>query len=218
MADECCLPILVVIKLILSIGSLVIFILNIVYLFEVINNCKNEPTNFQNYINIDDLELYSNSDFCIEKANSYFDKGAFETFDLRIKKIKTFSKALVSTTLISIGLLILSLVLLILASTACKFHESFIYILSIIIMLFTFINLILNISFFIALYVHYFKSKFKDFKKFSKCKYLNDEFKNDYQFVFNVQDNFTKILILWIVSFCINIIENLIKSFSKKNQ
>lgn len=216
MADENSKCILSIFKLIIFIGSLIILILNIVYLFGIINNCKDEPTDLDKYASENPELFYSGNDFCFDNYYLYIEKGAFETFNLRIKKIKTFSKALVSTLIISIGLLILSFVLIILAATACKYHEGFIAIFSIIFLLLTYINLILNVIFFIILCVHYFKSKFNDFKTFSECKYFTDEFKNDYQFVFNIQTSYTKILILWIVSFFLNIIDNLIKFVSKK--
>ena len=215
MANKECLYILSIFKLLISIGSLVILILNFVYLFKIINNCKKEPTNYQSYVNEEQLDLYSNKDFCSQKVNLYYEKGAFETFDLRIKKIKIFSRGLVSTTFISIFLSILGFLIIILFQIRSSKKEDIIAVLSIIYLIFTFINFILSIVFFILLCVHYFKSDFGDFESFSHCEFLKEEFNNDYKFVFNVKDNFKIYLILWIVSICVNLIENLLKCISK---
>ena len=218
MADDNCVCIFSLIRFIMSIGSFVIFILTIVYLFGIINNCKDEPTELINYLNNDPIAFYSSNDFCFKNYYLCDEQGIFKTFDIRIKKIKTFSRATVSTCFISICLIILSIIILFLATTDCKYHEGFLGILSIIYLLFSFINIILNAVFFIILIVHYFKSDFTNFNNFSECMYFKEEFKKDFQFINKIQDNFIKILILWIISFFLNLFDNVIKFCIKRNQ
>ncbi len=218
MANKGCLCILSILKLLISIGSVVILILNLIFLFKIINNCKKEPTNYPSYINEEQLDLYSPKDFCSQKVSLYYEKGAFETFDLRIKKIKIFSRGLVSTIFISLFLSILSNIIVIIAQIRSSNREKIIGVLSVIYLIFTFINFILSIVFFILLCVNYFKSNFGDFKSFSHCEFLNEKFNDDYKFVFNIKDNFKKIIILWIINICLCFVEIILKCISKAIQ
>jgi hypothetical protein len=161
-------------------------ILIIIWLFKITKNAKNEPTNRSRYIDKDPGFYYEEGEFCYDNYEKYILKGAFDTFGLRIKRIKKYSRAVLATIFISLG----SMIMVIIFSELKDCNENFA---SYFIGLFSFfyvISDILCLAFAIVLAHDYFKSNFSDFEKFSKCRYLMKQFKKDYNFIFIIKDEF----------------------------
>ena len=207
-----------IIQAILSIISLVIFILCLTWLYKVKNNAKNEPTNRSFYISDDPLNYYIEGDFCYDNYLNYPSKGAFNIFDLRMKKIKKYAKALITTYLITVIVTVLTFIYSIVGEALFKNKKKCLAIFSLLIFLIVLVVSILSLVFFIILSVNYFKGKFDKFEDFSECKYLNNQFKSDYHFVSVVKDNFKKFFILNIISIVLSCIKNIIDIISKKKQ
>ena len=142
---------------------LAMIILIIIWLFKIIKNAKNEPTNRSRYIDKDPAFYYEEGEFCYDNYEKFILKGAFDTFGLRIKRIKKFSKAVLATIFISLGPFILGLILVCLKDC----HENISSIFIAVFGLFYIISNILCIAFAIVLAHDYFKSDFSDFKEFS---------------------------------------------------
>ena len=200
------------IKAIFSLLLFIISILCIIWLFKVKNNSKKEPIDRSTYIDEDYLDFYKEGDFCYNHYNTYIEYGALEDFDIRIKKIKTFSKALLITYFISLILLLLifGLSICLTSETGCLAK------ILVILFLLYIINLLLNLIFFIVASIHYFKSKWNDFDEFSNCRYLNRHFDNEYDFVYDVDNNYKKFFILNIVSIVLHILQNVINRLLKR--
>ena len=207
-----------IIQAILSIISLVIFILCLTWLYKVKNNAKNEPTNRSSYISDDPLNYYIEGDFCYDNYLNYPSKGAFNIFDLRMKKIKKYAKALITTYLITVIVTVLTFIYSIVGEALFKNKKKCLAIFSLLIFLIVLVVSILSLVFFIILSVNYFKGKFDKFEDFSECKYLNNQFKSDYHFVSVVKDNFKKFFILNIIGIVLSCIKNIIDIISKKKQ
>ena len=197
--------------------SLVIVILCIILLFKVRNNAKQEPENRFNYTDDNTfLNEYSEGDFCYNHYTPYITDGAFIDFDLRMKKIRKFSTALLIAYFILLFLLVLSMIIAIMYKTCCNTHEKCISCLLILIFFTNILVFILCLVFFIILSVHYFKSKFNDFKDFSKCHYLGNGFRKDYNFVSVVKDNYLKVFVLNIIFLFLNCFHSIMNAISKK--
>ena len=205
-----------IIQLILSIINLVIFILGLIWLFKVKNNAKNEPANRDSYIYDDPLNYYIEGDFCYDKSLVYPDKGAFNIFDLRMKKIKKYSKALIVIYLITIIITVITMIFNILAKTKLKYKKKCVSIIYLLLLIIILTIAILSFVFFIILSVHYFKGKFDDFEDFSDCKFLTNDFKSDYHFVSVVKNNFIKFFILNIISIALSCVKNIIDKIAEK--
>ena len=205
-------------KTLFTLVSFVIIILSIVFLFKVRNNAKKEPQDRIKYINENAyLNEYSEGDFCYNHYTPYMSDGAFIDFDIRMKKIRKFSTSLLSTYFISLILMFLSIVVQIMYKSCCNTHEKCIGAILLIIMIANIIIWILSLIFFIILSVNYFKSKFSDFKDFSRCHYLGNGFRDDYHFVFVVKDNYLNFFVLSIISIFLNCFDNIINTIAKKN-
>ena len=64
----------------------------------------------------------------------------------------------------------------------------------------------INAIFFIILIVYQTKGKFDDFKEFGKCDFFdNEKFMSDYDYVFKVQKDIKKVLIVYAVLLALNI-------------
>ena len=213
MAKISCLSIF---QAILSIINLVIFILCLIWLFKIKNNSKNEPEKRDSYIYEDPLNYYIEGDFCYDKSLVYLDKGAFNVFDLRMKKIKKYSKALIVIYVITIILTVITMIFNVLSITKLKYKEKCVSIIYLLLLIIIVIIAILNLVYFIILSAHYFKGKFDDFEDFSDCKFLTTNFKSDYHFVSVVKDNFIKFFILNIISIALSCVKNIIGTIAKK--
>ena len=206
-----------IVKTLFGLLSMIIMILCVVYLFKVRNNANEEPENRIKYINDNAyLNEYSEGDFCYNHYTPYLTDGAFKDFDIRMKKIRKFSTALLILFFVSLFLSILSFIIKIMYKSCCNTHEKCIAAILIIIFLAKIIITILSLVFFIILSVHYFKSKFSDFKDFSRCHYLGNGFREDYHFAFVVKNNFLKFFVLTVISLFLNCVENIINSIAKK--
>jgi hypothetical protein len=201
-----------IIKTIFSLLLFIISILCIIWLFKVKKNSKQEPIDRDEYIDEDYLDFYTKGDFCYNHFNTYIEYGAFEAFDIRMKKIKNFSKAILISYFMSlvILLLIFGLSLCLTSERGCLAK------IMLLLFLLYIINLIVNLILFIIASVHYFKSKWNDFDEFSNCRYLNRRFNNDYHFVYVVDNNYKKFFILNIVSIILNILQNIINRLLKR--
>ena len=207
-------------KFILSLASLVLSILCIVWIAKVYSNADNEPSNRVIYcqnesgITLYHSDFYSAGDFCYDHYQAFLDKGAFEDLDIRMKKIKKFSLAIIITFSISFGLTFISLIMIIIGLIA-ECRENYFLVIPIIALL-GYLASIVSFIFFIILSVHYFKSNFDDFDKFRDCEYLNPSFDKDYDFVDAVKDNYLKYFIVYIIVFVLNIIDNILERIIKK--
>ena len=172
-----------------------LFILIIIWLFKLIKNTKSEPKYRQRYIGKEPSVYYDVGEFCYDSYEKFVSKGAFDLFDLRMKRIKKYAKALVSTMLIAIGSLIFATIFAHLAPKhACLFCLAALF------YLFLLISIILSLAFAIVLAHHYFKAEFDDFIEFSKCRYLTKQFRKDYNFIFKIKDEFKMPFVLVIIT------------------
>ena len=210
--------ILKTIKLILSLALLVLSILCLYWLIKVYNNTDDEPLNRIKYISDEHGspdELYSLGDICYDHYESFLIIGALEDFDIRIKKIRKFSLALIITFFISFILSILSIGV-ILGGAILKCAGKVLSIITIILGLIAIISTILAFIFFIILSVHYFKSNFGDFEDFNDCYYLNSTFDDDYDFVYVVKKNYKRFFIVYLIVFVLDIVDKILERMLKK--
>ena len=56
--------------------------------------------------------------------------------------------------------------------------------------LFFYLGVILSLVFAIILIHYYSKGDYSDFQEFSRCRYLSRKFRKDYEFVFNIKDEY----------------------------
>jgi hypothetical protein len=71
------------------------------------SNAKSEPKLRSSYIIEEPSTYYREDEFCYEKYEPFLARGALEIFDIPMAKIRKFCKALISTSFISIGSIIL---------------------------------------------------------------------------------------------------------------
>ena len=170
-----------------------LIILVIIWLFKLIKNTKSEPKNRLDYIAKEPSNYYEEHEFCYYNYENFILKGVIITFDLRFKEIKKYSKAVLATLFIGIGSIIMAAILAkCLPALGCLFYCFFI------------ISVILFLSFFIVLAHHYFKSNFSDFEEFSKCRYLTEKFKTNYNFIFKIKDEFNMPFVLVLITEFLN--------------
>ena len=203
-----------IIKNILGIASIIITIICIVWLVKIKNNAHNEPLNRGYYIEDDPINYYSEGDFCYDKSRTYEYGGVFTTFDIRMNKIKKYSKALLGTYFIELFLSFFILLLFFLYYICCE-NSICIACLFFLIGLLSLINSILKIVFFIKLSINYYKGELDEFEDFSKCLYLNQSFRVDYHFVWVVKDNFIKFFILFIINIILDFIDYILNFIIK---
>ena len=210
--------ILKAIKFILSLVILVLSILCLYWLIKVYDNADDEPLNRIKYINEEQGyhdELYRLGDLCYDHYEPFIIIGAFEDFDIRMKKIRKFSLAIIVTFFISFILSILSLGV-ILGGALFKCGGKILSLISLIAEIITILASILAFIFFIILSVHYFKSNFGDFEDFNDCIYLNSRFDDDYDFVYVVKDNYKRFFIVYLIVFVLGIVNNILERILKK--
>lgn len=184
------------IKGIVGLFNLVTLILLIIWLFKIINNSKNEPLNYAVFVSNETLVNYTEGDFCYGRKNEYLKRGAFQLFNIRMKKIKKFAKALLALKFISIGTGFFTGIV----KVCCRKHKDtsigFLLLLSLIYIA----NNILNVIFMEKLNSYYSESNFYDFEKFSKCAYIQTTFKRSYKFMKTVDKNCKRIFIVNFIS------------------
>jgi len=186
---------------------LAMIILIIIWLFKLIRNTKDEPNNRERYVVKKPSNFYFEGEFCYDNYKKFISKGAFDTFGIRIKKIKRYSNALISTIFIGFGALLLVLpIALCIKKLINPSAEAMICIFVMFCIVFI-LSIILSLAFAIVLAHHYFKSKFNDFEEFSKCRYLAKKFKTDYDFIFEIKEEFNMPFVLILITEFINCIK-----------
>ena len=189
-------------------GSIALIVLCLVWLFPIMNNSKKDEPKIEEltcllpgYINLRYLEL-SNEE-CIKKGEEFVEKGAYETFNFKMNIIHQVSKGFISVLFIWVGFHILSFLSLLIFSLSNKDIFSFIYLFFRILI---YLCEAINIIFFIILIVYQSKGKFDDFKEFGKCNFFdNEKFMAEYDYVFKVQKDIKKVLIVYAVLLALNI-------------
>ena len=160
--------------------NLIVFILVFIWLCKFIHNAKEENNNRSKYIIASRLDFYEEDEFCHEKYVQFINDGAYETFDLKINKLKKWAIALIVLIPAFFILSILSIGIIWLC-------------------LFSFFAFILIIVFGILFAVHFSKSNFDEFNEFTKCRYLNKQFREDYDFIYSIKDGFQTPLVFIIL-------------------
>lgn len=171
----------------LFICYLIALILIIIWLFKLNKNAKNEPKSRDIYIIEDPSTYYREDEFCYENYEPFIVKGALDIFGIPTSKIRKFCKALLSTIFISLGLIILSIIFLAVGKSkgydGMEIFGFFLYFLAV-------ISIILSIIFAIILIHYYSKGNYRDFDEFYRCRYLLQQFRKDYSFVFDIETGY----------------------------
>ena len=160
--------------------NLIVFILVFIWLCKFIHYAKEENNKRSKYIIASRLDYYEEDEFCHEKYIQFVNEGAYEAFDLKINKLKKWAIALI--------VLIPAL-----------FIFAILSIFSIGLVVFFFLDFILIIVFGILFAVHFSKSNFDEFNEFTKCRYLNKQFREDYDFIYSIKDGFQTPLVFIIL-------------------
>ena len=190
----------------LVLAYLVTFILIIIWLFKLLHNTKSEPSNRNIYITKDPSNFYIEGEFCYDNYEAFIIKGALDTFDIPIKKIKKYTKALLATIIITICTNIISTILLRLYE--CNYSDKDWLMTCGIIFYFLFtLALILSIVFAIILAHYYFKGNYNDFEEFSRCRYLTKYFRTDYNFIFKIKNEFKMPFVLILLTEFFNFVK-----------
>ena len=175
------------ISIIILICYIVSLILIIIWLFKLLNNAKNEPESRINYIVEDPSLFYTEEEFCYETCEPFVIKGAIKIFDLPVKNIRKYCKAVISTIFITIGSIILGTIF---NSLAEKYYLKFFKYLRIFFGICFLFAVILSIVFAIILMHYYSKGDYSDFEEFSRCRYLSKQFRKDYKFIFKLKNEY----------------------------
>ena len=203
------------------IAAIVFLILNLVWLFPVMNNSKKDEPQIENltcylpnqnnlrYLILTELDC----DFYLYEISN---KGAYKTFDLKMDNIHKYSTGLLSIFFIQAGLLVLFIVGLII-SIITEFDAFAFFI--ILYFLLDILCSILNLIFFIILSVNYYKCKFNNFQDFGGCYFFDKEkFMEDYDNVFKVKNNFKKVFIINIISLSLSFLGNVCSLLCRKKK
>ena len=196
---------------ILVIAYLATFILIIVWLFKLLHNAKNEPKDRIRYINQNFTNYYTEGEFCYDNYEQFIVSGALNTFDIPLKKIKKYTRALLGTMFISIGSIVLIIIFFILENNvfACRDWGQ---IFGMLFYLFFILSLILSIAFAIVLAHYYFKGQYNDFEEFSRCRFLTKKFRTDYDFLFKIKNEFKMPFVLILLSEFFNFINIIVEN------
>ena len=168
---------------------LTIFCFISIFLFQLNKNSKNEPKLRSRYIIEKPETYYREDEFCYENYQPFINKGALKIFDLPMKKINIFSKALIITIFTSIFSFILGVVLYCKGRRKSHSNDCYVFLGAISLICFI-LALILNLVFAIILVHYYSKGNYSDFEEFSRCRYLSKEFRKDYDFIFSVKNQY----------------------------
>ena len=184
----------------LFICYLIALILIIIWLFKLNSNAKSEPSSRNSYIIEEPSTYYREDEFCYEKYEPFLVKGALEIFDIPTSRIRKFCKALLSTIFISLGLIILSTILIAVGIKRTKDLGCCLYSLAV-------ISIILSIIFAIILVHNYSKGNYRDFAEFYSCRYLSQKFRKDYAFVFDVETGYQMPIAIIVITELFNFIK-----------
>ena len=188
----------------LAIVYLAVFILIIIWLFKLLHIAKNEPTNRIRYINKDPSNYYDEGEFCFDICEKFIMKGALDTFDIPLKNIKKYTRALLSTIFISIGSIVVIIIFFLVGYKTCAYFFYVIF----------FLSVILSLVFAIVLAHFYFKGNYSDFEEFSRCRFLTKRFRTDYDFIFKIKSEFKMPFVLILISEFFNFINIVIENGS----
>ena len=174
---------------ILVICYIITFILIIIWLFKLHSNAKSEPKLRSSYIIEEPSTYYREDEFCYEKYEPFLARGALEIFDIPMPKIRKFCKALISTSFISIGSIILGGIFGKIQEHSYSNRNCWMC-LGTLFLTFFFLGFILSIVFAIILMHYYSKGDYSDFEEFSRCRYLSSNFRRNYDFVFKMKNEY----------------------------
>ena len=197
---------------ILVICYLITFILIIVWLFKIHSNAKSEPGGRSRYIIEEPSTYYREDEFCYENYEPFLAKGALDIFDIPMSKIRKFCKALISTSLISIGSIIIGVVLVLIGSKQYGSKQSWFMCFGMLFYIIFYLGFILSIIFAIILMHYYSKGDYSDFEEFSRCRYLSRQFKKNYDFVFNMKNEYKMPYAIIIITEIFNFIKLIAES------
>ena len=189
----------------LFIVYLITLILIIIWLFKILINAKSEPSNRNRYISRDPSLYYYEGDFCYEYYEKFIKKGAIDTFGFPMKKIKKYARALLATIFISIGSLILALIFLCISK--CSYGMKDCIAGSICFYIILVLGVILSLVFAIILAHYYYKGNYSDFEEFSRCSYLTNRFRSDYDFIFKIKEGYNAPFFLVLIAEFFNFIK-----------
>ena len=201
---------------ILMICYLITFILIIVWLFKIHGNAKSEPKLRSHYIIEEPSTYYREDEFCYEKYEPFLAKGALDTFDIPMSKLRKFCKALISTSLISIGSIILMGVFVLIGKNKILKQDLFMCF-GLLFYTFFYLGFILSIIFAIILMHYYSKGDYSDFEEFSRCRYLSRQFKKNYDFVFNMKNEYKMPYAIIIITEIFNFVKLVAESNPNDN-
>ncbi len=175
---------------ILVVCYLATFVMVIIWLFKLHNNAKTEPKVRSGYIIEEPSAYYNEEEFCYEKYEPFIAKGALDIFNIPTKNIRKYCKALISTIFISVGSIILGGILVFSGSKSYGGKRDWLMCFGSLFYLFFYLGVILSLVFAIILIHYYSKGDYSDFQEFSRCRYLSRKFRKDYEFVFNIKDEY----------------------------
>jgi len=186
---------------------LITFILIIVWLFKIHGNAKSEPKLRSHYIIEEPSTYYREDEFCYEKYEPFLAKGALDTFDIPMSKLRKFCKALISTSLISIVSIILGGVFALIGKKQYGSKKDRFMSFGMLFYIVFFLGFILSIIFAIILMHYYSKGDYSDFEEFSRCRYLTRQFRKDYDFVFSMKNEYKMPYAIIIITEIFNFIK-----------
>ena len=123
-------------------------------------------------------------------------KDALNTFDIPLKNIKKYTRALLATIFISLGSIIISGIFSVLLDNNCAIFCGLLF----------YLGALLSIIFAILLAHYYFKGNFGDFEEFSRFRFLTKRFRTDYDFIFKIKSEFKMPFVLILISEFFNFI------------
>ena len=165
-------------------------LLSIIYwLFTLLNNSKNEPSNRNIYIRKDPSNYYEEGEFCYDNYENFIIKGALNKFDISTKHIKRYARATLGTIFISIGSIIIASIFKCIAININNNKARYNKLKNCFFIIFI-IAFILTTGFSTVLVNYCFKGNYNVFEEFSRCRYLTKSFKSDYNFVLKIKNGF----------------------------
>ena len=193
-------------KYILLLISLFLIFLDLIWLFPVMNNSKEEEPHVEIGSSLIPYfehkgSLTTSLGECEKNLYNSLKNGVYETFNFKMKQIFKYSVGLIATLFIELGLVILFCIGLIISflkdSSNCMVFIIIVYLLSIIVLL-------LNLIFFILFSVNFNKEKIDDFEDFSECIFFDKSiFNKIYDYIFLVYINCKKVFIVNLIYLCI---------------
>ena len=198
--------------------SVVIIILNFVWLFPVMTNSKNDEPSLETRISlVETTSINYNEGQCSIYLEGFLNEGAHETFNFKIKTIHKFSTGLISLFFIQIIISILFVIFLIIFSVKNLGDAG--AILFIIYYLLDLIISILNLIFFIILSVNYYKGKYDDFEDFGDCEYFEPyTVSHTYDYIFTIKKNYKKFFLMNIILLSLNSCSTFLKTCCRSKE